>query len=93
MNKETVKAIRRHDKVCADRIEKVLAEEKKIGNEKLEHLEAFYKKFAKAEYLAGKIDIKEELKRLIEEEMAIAHKEGTPTSRLTSLYMKLQDSE
>ena len=32
----------------------------------------------------------EEVERLLVEEMLICRQEGTPTSRLTSLYMKLQ---
>ncbi len=41
----------------------------------------------------GRIEERGRIKKLITDELAIAHKEGAPTSRLTSLYMKLKDDE
>lgn len=98
-------------------ITKTLEEEKKLGKAKLQHLENFYKNFAKTEYLRGVEEEKarhtthmdiladrmvevnhyleygctcaDEFKKLITKELATAHKEGTPTARLTSLYNKI----
>ena len=59
--------------------------EKRIRAEKRKH-----EKWAGDDWIkiAGN-KIIEELCHLITEEIAIAHKEGTPTSRLTALYLKI----
>src|SRR3990167_10391697 len=42
-------------------------------------------------YLLGQDSVREEVKNLITEEILICHHENTPTSRLTSLAMKLKN--
>ncbi len=60
--------------------------EKRIKAEKRKH-----EKWAGDDWIkvAGN-KIMEEISRLITEEIAIAHKEGKTTSRLTALYLKIE---